>query len=266
MRNRAAVREKAEELAEQFDVRTASVDTPAGTLSGGNQQKVIVAREFTHAQRLLIAAQPTRGLDVGSIQYIHARIVAERDAGAAVLIVSSELDEVSPWPTGWPSCTRGASSACSTCEAIDRNRIGLLMAGTPLAGPAPPTPVPTTPTAHLDPKGEPVTTHPAEPADAGGPPPEAETRPRPARRRCGAVVLDTLKVPVLAIFSALVVGGLLIIFTNPDVPLRLGPVLQRPAAGPVPVLGGRVHAYSALFLGALGSRRASPRRSPWPPP
>ena len=64
------------------------------TLSGGNQQKVIIAREFTHAQKLLIAAQPTRGLDVGSIQYIHRRIVEERDEGAAVLIVSTELDEV----------------------------------------------------------------------------------------------------------------------------------------------------------------------------
>ena len=78
-RNRSAVREHAERLVEQFDVRTPSVTTSAGNLSGGNQQKVIIAREFTHAQKLLIAAQPTRGLDVGSIQYIHRRIVEERD-------------------------------------------------------------------------------------------------------------------------------------------------------------------------------------------
>ena len=66
----------------------------AGSLSGGNQQKVVVAREFSRSVRLVIAAQPTRGLDVGSIEYIHRRIVEQRDAGAAILIVSTELDEV----------------------------------------------------------------------------------------------------------------------------------------------------------------------------
>jgi simple sugar transport system ATP-binding protein len=65
-----------------------------GSLSGGNQQKVIVAREFNRDVKLVIASQPTRGIDVGSIEYIHGRIVQERDEGAAVLIVSSELDEV----------------------------------------------------------------------------------------------------------------------------------------------------------------------------
>ncbi len=67
---------------------------PASTLSGGNQQKVIVARELSRPISLLIASQPTRGLDVGSIEYIHERIVEQRDQGIAVLIVSSELDEV----------------------------------------------------------------------------------------------------------------------------------------------------------------------------
>jgi simple sugar transport system ATP-binding protein len=82
------------ELVANFDIRTPSVFTDIGDLSGGNQQKVIVAREFSRPVRLLVAAQPTRGLDVGSIEYIHRRIVAKRDEGAAVLIVSTELDEV----------------------------------------------------------------------------------------------------------------------------------------------------------------------------
>ena len=67
---------------------------PVSTLSGGNQQKVIVAREFSRPIKLLIASQPTRGLDVGSIEYIHSRIIEKRDEGTAVLVVSSELDEI----------------------------------------------------------------------------------------------------------------------------------------------------------------------------
>ena len=75
-------------------MRTPSVYTKGGALSGGNQQKVVVAREFSRPIKLLIAAQPTRGLDVGSIEFIHRRIIEQRDAGAAVLLVSAELDEV----------------------------------------------------------------------------------------------------------------------------------------------------------------------------
>ena len=89
-----AARERAVRLVEEYDVRTPSVDVLVSTLSGGNQQKVIVAREFDRDVRLVIASQPTRGIDVGSIEYIHSRVVEERDDGAAVLIVSSELDEV----------------------------------------------------------------------------------------------------------------------------------------------------------------------------
>jgi simple sugar transport system ATP-binding protein len=87
-------RSEAARLIEEFDVRTPSSEIPASNLSGGNQQKVIVAREFGRDVDLVIASQPTRGVDVGSIEFIHERIVAERDDGAAVLIVSSELDEV----------------------------------------------------------------------------------------------------------------------------------------------------------------------------
>ena len=89
-----STRDMVSELVQQYDVRTPGIDVPVSTLSGGNQQKVIVAREFAREVELVIAAQPTRGIDVGSIEYIHSQIVAKRDAGAAVLVVSSELDEV----------------------------------------------------------------------------------------------------------------------------------------------------------------------------
>jgi simple sugar transport system ATP-binding protein len=89
-----AVRARAAQGVKDFDIRTPSIDTMAGSLSGGNQQKVVVAREFSVPVQLVVAAQPTRGLDVGSIEYIHRRIVEQRDAGAAILIVSTELDEV----------------------------------------------------------------------------------------------------------------------------------------------------------------------------
>ena len=87
-------RKQAVELVEQYDVRTPGIDVELSKLSGGNQQKVIAAREFNRDIQLVIASQPTRGIDVGSIEYIHGRIVEERDKGVAVLIVSSELDEV----------------------------------------------------------------------------------------------------------------------------------------------------------------------------
>ena len=92
--NPAAIREHAGRLIETFDVRTPGVHTAAGNLSGGNQQKMVVAREFSRESQLLIAAQPTRGIDIGSIEFIHRRIVAKRDEGVAVLLVSAELDEI----------------------------------------------------------------------------------------------------------------------------------------------------------------------------
>ena len=90
----SVIKESAEKNVEQFDVRTTSINATAGSLSGGNQQKVVLARELSRPLKLLIASQPTRGLDVGSIEFVHNRIVQERDNGAAVVIVSSELDEV----------------------------------------------------------------------------------------------------------------------------------------------------------------------------
>ena len=81
-------------LIDDFDIRTPSPLTPVGSLSGGNQQKVIIARELSRPIQFLVASQPTRGLDVGSIEYIHKRIVQKRDEGCAVLLVSPELDEI----------------------------------------------------------------------------------------------------------------------------------------------------------------------------
>ena len=92
--NFAARAKLAEELVEQFDVRTPSASTLASKLSGGNQQKVVVARELSKDAPLLIASQPTRGVDVGSIEFIHEQIVAQRDEGKAVVLISTELDEV----------------------------------------------------------------------------------------------------------------------------------------------------------------------------
>jgi simple sugar transport system ATP-binding protein len=92
--NFAKREELATQLVKDFDVRTPSIDTPAGKLSGGNQQKVVVARELSRDVKVLVASQPTRGVDVGSIEFIHEQLVAERDSGKAVVLISTELDEV----------------------------------------------------------------------------------------------------------------------------------------------------------------------------
>jgi general nucleoside transport system ATP-binding protein len=92
--NLGAINGTAAERVADFDIRTTSTATPVGTLSGGNQQKVILAREIGREVRLLVASQPTRGLDVGSIEFVHRRIVEQRDQGLAVLLISSELDEI----------------------------------------------------------------------------------------------------------------------------------------------------------------------------
>ena len=129
VREEDAVKQAAESRVRQYDVRTASVAQPAATLSGGNQQKVIVAREFSRSPKLLIASQPTRGLDVGSIEYIHSRIVEQRDRGAAVLIVSVELDEVLALADRIAVMFRGRIVEVLTAGEASREQIGLLMAG-----------------------------------------------------------------------------------------------------------------------------------------
>lgn len=119
----------AQERVEAFDVRTPGTDTVTSSLSGGNQQKVIVAREFSRPVRLLIAAQPTRGLDVGSIEYIHRRIVEKRDSGCAVLLVSTELDEILGVSDRIAVMYRGQLLATFPAAEATRERVGLLMAG-----------------------------------------------------------------------------------------------------------------------------------------
>jgi simple sugar transport system ATP-binding protein len=88
------IAKNAESRVGEFDVRTTSVTSPASNLSGGNQQKVVLARELSRPLKLLVVSQPTRGLDVGSMEFVHQRIVHERDQGTAVILVSTELDEV----------------------------------------------------------------------------------------------------------------------------------------------------------------------------
>jgi simple sugar transport system ATP-binding protein len=129
VRNERAVLAAAEERSRDFDVRTSSVLQSAATLSGGNQQKVIVAREFSRPISLLVASQPTRGLYVGSIEYIHSRIVLKRDEGTAVMIVSPELDEVLALADRIIVMFRGRIVGIVEGAEATREGIGLLMAG-----------------------------------------------------------------------------------------------------------------------------------------
>ena len=131
--NLAAIRESATRRVQEYDVRTTSVLTPAGTLSGGNQQKVVVAREMGRDVKLLLVSQPTRGLDVGSIEFVHKRLVAQRDAGAAVLIVSSELDEIYALADRIAVMYEGRIVAFCP-PTISEQELGLLMAGGGAAG------------------------------------------------------------------------------------------------------------------------------------
>jgi ABC-type uncharacterized transport system ATPase subunit len=117
------------DLVKQYDIRAPSVFVDVSTLSGGNQQKVIVAREFSRPIQLLIASQPTRGLDVGSIEYIHDRIIAKRDEGTAVLVVSSELDEILALSDRIAVMYRGRIMEIVEASLATKEYLGLLMAG-----------------------------------------------------------------------------------------------------------------------------------------
>lgn len=128
-RDKEVVLENAEELIEQFDVRTPGSQVTAGKLSGGNQQKVIVAREFSRESRILIANQPTRGLDVGSIEYIHKRIIEMRDNGVAVLLISAELDEIKSLADRIAVIYHGKLVATMPADQVTKEELGLLMAG-----------------------------------------------------------------------------------------------------------------------------------------
>ncbi len=129
-----AVKAAAVRLVQEYDVRTTSVLTRAGTLSGGNQQKVVVARELSRGNKLLLASQPTRGLDVGSIEFVHSEIVKQRDQGVAVVIVSSELDEIYALSDRIAVMYEGKIVGFRSPD-IAEHELGMLMAG---AGAGPP--------------------------------------------------------------------------------------------------------------------------------
>ena len=121
--------ENAKKLVNAFDIRTPGIASAVSGLSGGNQQKVIVAREFSRPIKLLIASQPTRGLDVGSIEYIHRRMIEKRDDGCAILLVSTELDEVMQLADRIAVMYRGKILSIVDADIVTKEELGLLMAG-----------------------------------------------------------------------------------------------------------------------------------------
>jgi ABC-type uncharacterized transport system ATPase subunit len=172
--NLDAIAENAATRVREFDVRTTSAQTPVGTLSGGNQQKVILARELGHAHKVLIASQPTRGLDVGSIEFVHRRIVEQRDHGVAVLIVSAELDEIYALADRIAVMYEGRITGFRP-PTVPAEELGRLMAGgtekapgsgseATITGPATTGPATTEPATT-----EPATTGPAPAPEAGTP-------------------------------------------------------------------------------------------------
>ena len=129
IRDYKAIAEKAAHLIEAFDVRTPDIHTAGGSLSGGNQQKMVVARELGRELKFLLAAQPTRGVDVGSIEFIHSQIVAQRDQGVAVLLVSAELDEIMALSDRILVMYKGEIIGEVDAAVATREQLGLLMAG-----------------------------------------------------------------------------------------------------------------------------------------
>jgi simple sugar transport system ATP-binding protein len=128
VRQEGAIDDWGKELMARFDIRAPSADVKMDTLSGGNQQKAIVAREFSSSPKLLVLDQPTRGLDVGSIEFIHRRAIEMRDAGAAILLVSAELDEVLELSDRIAVMYRGELVATLDGRTAEKEEVGLLMA------------------------------------------------------------------------------------------------------------------------------------------
>ena len=127
---RAAARAQAQRIVEAFDVRGGGLDAPARSLSGGNMQKLILGRALVaHAPRLIVAHQPTWGLDVGAVAYVQQQLLAARDAGAAVLVLSDDLDEVMVLGDRIAVMHSGQLGEARAAEAWSRESIGLAMAG-----------------------------------------------------------------------------------------------------------------------------------------
>ena len=126
----SSIREEAERLVEQFDVRTPSVKVEADKLSGGNAQKLILARELARNPRALIAAQPTRGLDVSAIEFVHRTLIEQRDAGLGILLFSTELDEIMNLSDRIAVICDGRILSVVAADEVDVNQLGLMMGGT----------------------------------------------------------------------------------------------------------------------------------------
>jgi simple sugar transport system ATP-binding protein len=128
IRQLRAIDDQASDLVQRYDVRTTGIHALVSHLSGGNQQKVIIARELSGDLKVVLVAQPTRGLDVGSIEFIHKRIVEMRDSGTAVLLVSAELDEIFTLSDRIGVLFRGELVGEFDRAAATRDAVGLLMA------------------------------------------------------------------------------------------------------------------------------------------
>jgi simple sugar transport system ATP-binding protein len=119
----------AAEMVQRFAIRTPSIRTLAGKLSGGNAQRVVLARELAREHQIVLAAQPTRGLDVGAIEYVHAQLLARRDMGAGVLLISTELDEILALSDRIAVLYEGEIVGIVDARDADVHQLGLMMAG-----------------------------------------------------------------------------------------------------------------------------------------
>jgi len=129
MLNATGIRKRAEQVIRDFDVRPANCELPARALSGGNQQKLIIGREFELPPKLLLVSQPTRGVDIGAIEFIHRKLVALRDSGCAVLLVSAELEEVTALADRLLVIYKGRIVGEVDPTHATKEEIGLMMTG-----------------------------------------------------------------------------------------------------------------------------------------
>ncbi|NQU65441.1 MAG: heme ABC transporter ATP-binding protein, partial [SAR324 cluster bacterium] len=127
--NFANIKKNAENLLEKFDIRPPLADIPTGTLSGGNQQKVIVSRELSQQPRLLIIAQPTRGIDIGAIEFIHQQILDLRREKVAILLISAELEEIYSLSDRTLVMFEGEIAGEVSADTFDMEKVGMMMTG-----------------------------------------------------------------------------------------------------------------------------------------
>jgi ABC-type uncharacterized transport system permease subunit/ABC-type multidrug transport system ATPase subunit len=263
--NLAAIASNAADRVQEFDVRTTSVDAPVGTLSGGNQQKVILAREIGREHKVLVASQPTRGLDVGSIEFVHKRIVAQRDHGVAVLIVSSELDEIYALADRIAVIYDGRITGFRP-PSVPVSELGLLMAGATdqaASGPAASGPAVVAPSEPVEPPapapgaGRNGVSEQVPPGGSGTPAAAEEKRDGGTQHGSfgqifgSALEGNSVTVTFLAIFTAIVIGGLLNAFTNTTVLHAWANLFSAPGAAIAKAWDTAISAYVALFEGSI---------------